>query len=266
MWLYLPDRADCKIIEEKAKIQSLIWFLSFFHLIFDPIFLSSYTSRLWWCLRDHRRCTAEHTRARSRSVALIAANNSRSCATISTTAACTRARGSSLRLVRNAASTSTIAVTWARIWRSIGIARSTAARNAARVSTNAWPTTCTCAFTRAWSRISVSNAAKRFRGRCCSSNIWGPIPANGRISARSARKRSPIAPTWPYTLGCTPVWSRTSATYARRPSPRSTISRRISITTLALSHTPAPTAVAGSRRVATWGLTSRSASSTTLSD
>lgn len=262
MWLYLRDLAGYKIIGEKAKIQGLVRFFSFISHIPKQLYISS----MWWCLRDHRRCTAEHTRARSRFAAPIAANSFRSCVTTSTTAACTRARGSSPRLVRNAASTSTIAVTLARTWRSIGIARSTAARNAARASTNAWPITCTCAYTRAWSRISASNAARRFRGRCCSSNIWGPIQANGRTSARSARKHSPIAPTWPSIPGCTPAWSRISVTYARRPSPRSTTSRRTSTTILALSHTPAPTAAADSRRVATWGPTSRSASSTTLSD
>lgn len=63
------------------------------------------------CLCDRHRCTAERTPVKSRSAAPTAASSFRSCAITSTIAACTRARGSSPPLVRNAASTSTTAAT-----------------------------------------------------------------------------------------------------------------------------------------------------------
>ena len=142
------------------------------------------------------RCTSERTRGRSRFVAPTAASNSPSCEITSTTVASTRARGNSRPPVQNAASTSTTAVTWAHIWRSTVTGRSTAARNAARVSISGSPTTCTCGSTPAWSRTSANSAGKRFPGRCCWSSILEPTRGNGRISARSARKLSPTDRTW----------------------------------------------------------------------
>jgi len=213
---------------------------------------------------DRHRCIAERTPVKSHSAAPTVANSFRSCAITSTIAACTRARGSSPPLVRNAASTSTTAATWARIWRFIGTARSTAARNAGRASISEWPTTCMCAYTRAWSRISAISAEKRSRERCCSSSIWGLIPANGRISVRFVRKRSLTAPTWPYTLDCTPVWNPINAPCARKLSPRSITWRLTSITTPVPNRILAPIAAVGSHKAATWEPTSKSASSTIL--
>lgn len=251
-------------INRDSKTRPTVNFL-FFALRLRPRSLVNsldYTSPS--CLCDRHRCTAERTPVKSRSAAPIAASSFRSCAITSTIAACTRARGSSPPLVRNAASTSTTAATWARTWRSIGTARSTAARNVGRASISEWPTTCMCAYTRAWSRTSAISAERRSRGRCCLSSTWGPILASGRTSARSARKRSPTAPTWPCTLDCTPVWNPINAPCARKLSPRSITWRPISTTIPAPSRTPALIAAADSRRAAIWGLTSKSASSTIL--